>query len=183
MMRGMRSCLGWLVIASIAAPAAAQDITSNLRGHWKLIETSGTTAADSSPAANHGTYMNGVLLANGTPVPTDGAVAARFDGSDDYVAIPNQANYNYVGAMTVAVWIRVNAFTASEQAIVTKGDTASWRLFRQANNNTLRFQCHGLTPTQVNSTIAVNDGQWQARAAQNHGGEVRAEVLAPNALP
>src|SRR5688500_5700172 len=92
-------------------PAAAQDIVTGLTANWKLIETSGATAADSSANLNHGTYTNGVILANSTPVPSDGAVAARFDGVNDYVAIPNEWLYDATGVITIAAWIKVNAFT------------------------------------------------------------------------
>jgi hypothetical protein len=40
-----------------------------LVGHWKLTETSGTTATDSTLNANHGTYQNGLSLAASSQVP------------------------------------------------------------------------------------------------------------------
>ena len=58
------------------------DTTSNLVGHWKLDETSGTSAADSSGNGNTGTLTN----FPGSPWTTgqiDGALT--FDGTNDYV--------------------------------------------------------------------------------------------------
>ena len=42
-------------------------------GRWKLDETSGTTATDSSPMANNGTYAGGVTLNASGPFPGTGA--------------------------------------------------------------------------------------------------------------
>jgi hypothetical protein len=172
-MRRVRNWFGFLVVATMSAPAVAQDITSNLNGQWKLIETSGTTAVDSSSTANNGTYTNGVTLANSTPVPVNSAAAARFDGTDDFVAIPNEALYDAFGATTIAVWIKVNAWTVNDQAIITKGENASARLMRDGPNNGVAFVCRGLTTIRVNSTISVNDGKWHHVAGVYTGAQLR----------
>ena len=40
-----------------------------LTAHWKLDQTSGTTATDSTILPNNGTYTNGVTLAATGPYP------------------------------------------------------------------------------------------------------------------
>ena len=55
-----------------------------LVGRWKLDETTGTVAADSSIANNPGTYTNGPLLNQ----PGIRGAAISADGTDDYVAVP-----------------------------------------------------------------------------------------------
>src|SRR5436190_862465 len=172
-MRGIRCLLALFILAASCRSAAAQDITSNLSGEWKLIETSGTTAVDSSSTANNGTYTNGVTLANSTPVPISSAVAARFDGTDDFVAIPNEALYDAFGATTIAAWIKINAWTVADQAIITKGDTASARLTRDGSNNGVAFVCRGLTTIRVASTTSVNDGKWHHVAGVYTGSQLR----------
>jgi hypothetical protein len=154
--RWLLACL----VAGMAAPASAQDVTTGLIGHWKLNETSGTSAVDSSSFGNNGTYQNGVALASSTPVPVDGAVAATFDGNNDYVSVPNEANFDVTGSLTVAVWLKVTAFDATWQAIVTKGDSA-WRLSRNGDTNTIHFAIgSGGTIRIADSVTGVNDGQW-----------------------
>jgi hypothetical protein len=165
-----------ILVACLPPVVRGQDITSNLHGHWKLTETSGTLAVDSSATANHGTYLNGVTLANSTPVPSDGAVAARFDGSNDFVAIPNEWYYDGVGAFSVAVWIKVNAFTTADQAILTKGATSSVQLQRDGSNNGVAFICHGLTTIRVASTVSVNDGKWHHVAGVFTGSQLRVYI-------
>jgi hypothetical protein len=156
-----------LLVLLLASPAAAQ-----LRASWLLQETSGTAAVDTSSLANNGTYTNGVSLANSTAVPSNGAIAANFDGANDYVAIPNEANYDITGAITVCCWIKVDVFDVSEQAIVTKGDSA-WRLARDGTTNFVKFHCNGLaTNTKVVSTVSVNDGQWHHIAGVYNGSQL-----------
>jgi hypothetical protein len=155
----------WLVASSFAiaiaqgGDAIGQDITSNLRGHWRLTETSGTNAADASATPHNGTYINGPLLANSTPNPIDGAVSANFDGVDDYVVIGTESWFDITGAITVAAWIKVDVWDAQWQTIVSKGDT-SWRISRNSTNNGVVFACNGLSTHSITSSKAMNDGKW-----------------------
>lgn len=80
----------------------------SLIGHWKLDETSGTTAVDSSAAGIDGTYTNGA-----TPgVAGFKDYAADFDGVDDHISISGGSTYNLRNNLTVACW--------------AKSDTATW---------------------------------------------------------
>lgn len=74
-----------LRIYSEALTATEVALLYGFVGHWKLDETSGGTAADSSPSALDGAYTNGVTLNAAGPYPGEGAVAAEFDGTDDHV--------------------------------------------------------------------------------------------------
>jgi hypothetical protein len=130
-----------------------------LVGHWKLTETTSTTANDGSARLNHGTYTNGVALGTAGPYPGPGDIAANFDGSNDYVAIPNEALYDLAGPMSVAAWIKVNQFDNVDQAIVTKGNNA-WQLKRAGSTNRVDFYCNSLSTTTVDSSVDVNDGRW-----------------------
>lgn len=68
--------------------------TPGLVSFWRLNETSGTTANDSTDG-NAGTYENGVTL--GVPsqvlIDTDNT-AAKFDGVSQFVQVPFAANIN-----------------------------------------------------------------------------------------
>lgn len=59
---------------------------ANLIGYWQLNETSGTTATDSSPEGNNGTYT-GVDLANHALPSAVGGKAPYFDSVNDDVNI------------------------------------------------------------------------------------------------
>ena len=127
-----------------------------LLAHWRLDESSGDTAYDSS-GDNHGT------LEPGPPVwqPAGGQIggALEFDGLNDFVSIPNESNFDVTERLTVAAWIKVTAFDRGWQAIVTKGDNA-WRIQRDAQNNALEFAVSGTSAGNVLGSVKVNDGQW-----------------------
>jgi hypothetical protein len=128
-------------------------------GHWKLNESWGSTATDSSPVGNNGTYQNGVDLNEGGPYPGSGVTGPEFDGSNDYVSIGNESYYDVTGPLTVAVWLKVDQFDLTWQAIVAKGDSA-WRLSRNSNDGRLHFACSGLSPQSVESVTSVDDDLW-----------------------
>jgi hypothetical protein len=141
-----------LLAGLLSTPAAGQ-----VRGIWRLQETSGTVATDSSLIGNNGTYTNGVVLAAAGPYPGAGLRAADFDGTNDYVATSNEYNYDLSSPMSVAAWIKVDSFTKQWQAIVTKGDSA-WRLVRDDTNNGVTFACTGLSTLRVASVASGTVG-------------------------
>jgi hypothetical protein len=77
-------------------------------GWWKLDETSGLTAADSSGSGNNGTLVNGP-----TWNPTGGQIggALVFDGIDDYVNLGTNSSLNFGNSapFTVAAWVKTTA--------------------------------------------------------------------------
>jgi len=74
--------------------------------HWKLDEKTGTSANDSSGNGNTGTLTNG-------PTWTQGKVGngMNFDGSNDYVAIPDSNSLDTTSGVTLAGWVKFNALT------------------------------------------------------------------------
>lgn len=77
-----------LILVSLVSAGARAD---SLEGWWKLDESSGSTAYDSSGSDNNGSL-------NGEPVwQDDGGVidgALDFDGSNDWVNISNPGEYS-----------------------------------------------------------------------------------------
>lgn len=160
---------------AIGADEVAAFVQQGFVGHWKLNETGGTTAADSSPTGNDGTYTGGVTLNQAGPYPGVGAVAADFDGNDDYVAIPNENLYDITGPLTVAVWFKVDEFDHHFQTIVAKGDDA-WRVSRDASTAKLHFACSGLTNPHLYGNVHVDDGGWHHVAGVYDGSKMRLYV-------
>jgi len=89
---------------------------SGLAGYWKLDETSGTVAVDSSPNGNDGTYTGGVLLNQTGNIDQ----AADFDGTDDYVGIPDNASLQMDDAFSMSAWIRADYSTNVDRMILNK---------------------------------------------------------------
>jgi hypothetical protein len=141
--------------------------------YWKLDESSGNSAHDSS-----GNYHDGTLYGNPTWMPTGGMIdgALAFDGLGDYVRIADHPDFDLTTEITIAAWIKVDVFDKAWQAIVTKGDSA-WRIQRSASSNGIEFACSGLsvpgtTWGNVLGTVNVNDGQWHHLAGLYDGATV-----------
>jgi len=80
---------------------AADTIDPSLVGLWHFDEGSGTTATDSSESGNTGTLING-------PVWTTGKVggALSFDGTDDYVSVPDSDSLDITNQLTIDLWVK-----------------------------------------------------------------------------
>ena len=127
--------------------------TGSLVGHWKLEAQRSGVAGDSSGSELHG-------MLKGDPAWVTGRIGQgiELDGDGDYVDLGSKSEFNLVHQISVACWIKVNAFDKEWQALVTKGDS-SWRLSRGLENN-LHFGCTGMWPEWVHGKKDVNDGQW-----------------------
>ena len=139
------------------ATAGAVNLTRGLVGRWTFDEGKGAIAGDVSGRNNHGKIMGGAKWAKGK---IGGAL--EFDGSDDFVSIPNEGAFDFTGGVTVSAWIRVESFTKPWQAIVTKGDRA-WRLHRANEAKSVGFACSDLSRREVGDLLGkadVADGQW-----------------------
>jgi hypothetical protein len=75
-------------------------------GYWRLDETSGTNAADSSGGSHDGTYTGGVTLNQASLLASDADASASFDGSNDFVDIPH-ASALKPSHWTLEAWIYV----------------------------------------------------------------------------
>ena len=120
---------------------------------YTLNETSGTVAADSSGAANPGTY---------TGNPTLGAAAVRLTGiyvaaDAQFVYAPASATLNSLSAanadFTVAFWVRPNGMTGGWRVLLHKGASSSERgpgIWLNPGNNRIHFR--------VSTTANYNEG-------------------------
>jgi cytoskeletal protein CcmA (bactofilin family) len=106
-----------------------------------------------------GGRRDGIII--GEPLWVSGRVggAARFNGANEYLEVAQESPFDISQRITVAAWIKVNAFNRSYQAIVTKGDSA-WRIQRYSNTSKIEFSCTGLSNWYMFSNGSVNDGQW-----------------------
>jgi hypothetical protein len=103
-----------LALLSILAPPALHGATPVYRNavladnpvaYWELDESSGTTAADSAPPAQNGSFQN-VTLAQPSAFPALGT-AAGFNGSSSRVRVPANAAFQLgTGNFSVEAWAR-----------------------------------------------------------------------------
>ena len=62
--------------------------TPGLLSYWRLGDAFGLTSAVDVASARHGTYVNGAALGAPGALTRDANTAVRFDGVNDYVALP-----------------------------------------------------------------------------------------------
>jgi hypothetical protein len=90
-------------------------------GYWKLDETSGSVASDSSGAANNGTYTGGPTL--GASAPNN--LGVYFPSGGQYVIAPASDTLNAVGVsnadFSVAFWVKPVALTGDWRPLLHKG--------------------------------------------------------------
>lgn len=89
-----------------------------------------------------------------------------FDGSD-YLVADSESDYDF-NQMSMAAWVKVDAFTQNWQAIITKGDTA-WQLQRYGSSDKVAFSTNGLSNVDLASAASINDGEWHHVAAVYDG--------------
>ncbi len=76
-------------------------VAGALAAHYRLNETGGTSAWDSSGNGNHGVYVNNPML--GQPGALAGDTATSFNGVNQYVALPSAPFGNYGSSASYAI--------------------------------------------------------------------------------
>lgn len=93
--------------------------------YWRLGDTSGTTATDSSGNSKNGTYSGGYTLNTTGLLTSDVDKAVAFDGSSGMVTVADATDLT---AFTVECWIKTsdsNAKLVARRGTDTSGDTTS----------------------------------------------------------
>jgi hypothetical protein len=127
-----------------------------LIGHWKLDETSGATAADSSGMGRNMTVVGTATWASGGPVDNclqlNGSTRAEVTSLLD-----NPTN------VSIAAWANLTAADTSGAELVSLGDYFAIRLNEGSNSRVLFYNGSGWTSVTVAQTFA-NTG-WHHFAA------------------
>jgi hypothetical protein len=115
-----------------------------------------------------GTYVNGVTL--GGSGPNSGSVAAEFDGTNDYVSLPDDSR-DYSNGVTVALWARPATSQWWARFVDLGNGAPSNNIFftRAAAGTTLQFAIYnggaGTTKSYVDAAGALTQDEWHHYAA------------------
>ena len=135
---------------------------------WKLDETFGLTASDSSGNGNTGTLVNG-------PVWTTGKIdnALNFDGESNYIELGDDSDFNITGNITLSLWFKGSGSDVC--TLIGKYDNVApdqGYFIRMSNGNNwdpggrLTFGVYkDDTSDKFITTSAYNDGLWHFLAA------------------
>ena len=147
-----------------------------LVGHWKLDETSGTTAVDSSGQGIDLTAVNSPTLGE----PGVRSYSARFDTTDEYRS-PSAAYDDITSAVSIACWFRLDTavvdLTGNALPVTCSdtGDNEGFRLLIGSASDILRMYIFdGTDSTNANHFIdGVGAGEWHHVAGVYDGSEIR----------
>ena len=97
-----------LVLAAAVLPLPAlayvsQGAAGDTLGYWRFNDNTDTTLDDSGGRGNTGTMQNMVL---GDYVTGIFGYGLDFDGTNDYVSVPNHASLNPTAAITIEQWVK-----------------------------------------------------------------------------
>jgi len=137
---------------------------SNAAGH--CCEGSANTIYDTSGGGNMGSMQN-------SPARVDGKYgkALSFDGSSNYVSVPNSPSLNPTNAITVSYWIKKS--DASAGMPISKG---TWNQFYSFGSNQYSFRVYTSAGNlEQYSGVTYNDGNWHMLAAtwSNTDGKIK----------
>jgi len=126
---------------------------TGLVGWWKLDESSGLTAADSSGNGNDGTLTN-MSGDEWTTGQIDGAL--ELDGSNDYVNVGDAASLDITDAITVTAWIKPSNPGGNWQSIIANSPTGSqYNYWFYLESNALKLSVYSSTYPNLTVSNAI----------------------------
>jgi len=140
-----------------------KQLSNGLVGYWKMDESAGGTAVDSSGNGNSGTYTNGATNTTGKF-----GNGGSFDGSNDYVDVGTSTSLNIQSKITIAAWVKANSGyqntfrTIVNKANGTAGNQRQYELRTEASTGypALYLNCTDGTYKAVIGTSILTAGSW-----------------------
>ena len=85
-----------------------------------------------------------------------------FDGTDDYVIVPNSTSLNITTAMSVSMWFKTTSSSVMYPLTQGSGSEIKYLVQFYAPINRIRLQIYdgNSVLTIIDNTQAFNDGQW-----------------------
>jgi len=171
--RGPGQMAVWLPAGPDKAVPIPQPTPAELVGHWKLDETAGTTAADSSGKQMNGTLLNGLSFSsNAVAGPVGNALS--FDGSNDYIDLPDGFS-DFAKGCTITLWARPTAVKNWARFVDLGNGSAADNIWfgRQGTTGNLAFECWAGSSSSglvtAAGAIALNEWQMFAVTADSFG--------------
>ncbi len=137
--------------------------------YWRMAETNGTTAADSSLSNDPGSYLNGPALGGPSAVGAAGDRSVGVDGVNDYVA--SNAARTAPDRVSAEAWFRTSSTSGGQilgfGSSRTSASATTDRQVYMTDNGRLRFGTafrghQAVLPSQavIETGQSYNDGDW-----------------------
>ena len=138
-------------------------MSTGLVGYWKLDETSGTSAIDSTGYGHPGTYVNSPTLNVAPPSAlTFPSTAVTLNGTTQVVTIPMTGNSSLFEE-TYSLWVKPTNNTG-QQRYLSVGPSNSaggnWVGIEQNGPDIRAYNYDGTGPHYVTAANAVTVGSW-----------------------
>ena len=159
----------------------SEDSTGGWHNSWPadLLWPDGLPMTSSMPAQHFSVVK---ILDNGStwlawaeglnyavPCTVDCHYALQFDGSQNYVSVPNNANF-YPASGTVEFWVKTPDSTSNGRVILgNENGDSGWWFYTVAGNATVYFNLSLWYGVAVGS---ISDGQWHHIAATWDGSTI-----------
>ena len=141
-------------------------------GWWKLDDTSGTSAVDSTTNANNGTYVGTpTLSASGAAGGTGTAVT--FNGSTQYVTIPHTSATDFADIFSIEAWVKLA--TSGTYVIVSHGwdnNAAHKQPELLVIAGVWRLTFPNVQTVAVSSGAVIYDNAWHHLVATKNGANI-----------
>ncbi len=143
-------------------------------GHWKLSETAGATAADSTIFAKTGTVNGG---ANWT-TRCNGSGAIDFNGNSQFISVASATNLQPTETLTIAAWIRGDAWGSGNRlnAIIRKGEGNPNNYQLAIGDGRVALYLDTSDPVGVRGNTVLSTATWYHVAGTWDGSAVRIYV-------
>ncbi len=141
-------------------------------GYWRLSETSGTAATDSSDAKQAGAYLDGARP--GAAGALEGDTGA--DLTSGYVEVPRTPGTNVSGPFTLEGWVRLDSLVpAPGQAVIESysGPANNGFALRVTDGHLQAWTMSGSGYGLVTGKADLKPGQWHHVAATFDGSSLR----------
>jgi len=145
----------------------------DLVGHWKLDETIGTTASDSSSKGNDGTLTDMDPATDWVPGKIDNAL--DFDGGNDHVLVPHDPSLSLINQFTVAAWTYKGSTVGYDLVLSkgTSGNNQNYWFGTVGDEITFGFHDGGFREFKFDANLQVNTWYHIAAIFNNANDSVR----------
>ena len=156
----LRRSLVWVALPPLGPPALA---------HWRLDETTGHVAADSM-GSNHGRVFGAAYWTVGQLLS-----ALEFDGTNDYVEVPNASIFQVTSALSVTAWVKADSWPTGHRVAVVlrkgEGNPNNWQFSIRDGRLSLMLDVGDESGILGDTTLGT--GRWYHVAATWDGTTVK----------
>jgi hypothetical protein len=146
--------------ASVGVAAEAGPV-----GDWPLNDGTGFTASDLSGFDNAGTLVNGPIWTTNS----DGVVGLSFNGTGQYVSIPDSPSLDPTSQITVGAWINATDWDGNNTILQKSVGTSNDQYQLGDQGGELTFDLAGIG--SVSATLP-STGAWHYVAATYDGADI-----------